>query len=85
MTHEEIKREFRELKKQLRIVTEMLNSMMCDNDKTPLLSMKQTAVRLNCSYRQLKKITATGEICYTLVGKRKMFSQKNITDYLQGK
>lgn len=85
MTHEELKRELREIKRTLRNLEVTLNSIMLNTEQKQLLTLRQVAEKINRSYSQTQKLVNNGELGYTLVGKRKMFSQTNINDYLQGK
>ena len=85
MTHEELKRELRDMKRQLRTMEQLLNTLVCRVETNPLMTMQAAAQRLHCSYRQLQKIVNDGAIGCTLVGKRKMFTEENIREYLRGK
>ena len=85
MTHEELKRELREIKRTLRSLEEALNFIVLSTDQKKLLTLRQVAEKINRSYSQTQKLVNNGELGYTMVGKRKMFTQKNISDYLQGK
>lgn len=85
MTHEELKRELREIKRTLRSLEEALNFIVLSTDQKKLLTLRQVAEKINRSYSQTQKLVNNGELGYTMVGKRKMFTHKNISDYLQGK
>lgn len=83
MTHEELKRELREIKQAIRSLEQALSAVVVKQQ--PLLNALETTKRLNCSYRKLQDLLAKGEIECVTVGGRRMFTEKNITDYLQGK
>ena len=82
---EKIKRELREIKRQLVIIDQKLETIKWQNSKTPLLSLTQAAKRLGCSVKKLSQLANSGEIGFTYVGKRKMMSEKNIQDFINGK
>jgi excisionase family DNA binding protein len=83
MTHEELKRELREIKQAIRSLEQALSVIVVKQQ--PLLNTLETTKRLNCSYRKLQDLLAKGEIECVTVGGRRMFTEKNINDYLQGK
>lgn len=84
MTNEELKRELREVKRALRSLETQVSILLSNAEQKPLLTLREVAVRLNRSYSQTKKLVKDGELNCTIVGKRKMFTEKNISDYLQG-
>ena len=83
MTHEELKRELREIKQAIRSLEQALSVLVVD--KQPLLNAFDATQRLNCSYRKLQSMLANGEIECVTVGGRRMFTEKNINDCLQRK
>ena len=83
MTHEELRRELREIKHAIRILEQTISVLVID--KQPLLTPLDVTKRLNISYGKLQNMLAKGEIGCVTVGRRKMFTEKNIIDYLQGK
>lgn len=82
MTHEELKREIRTLRAEMREMKALLATLVVQ--QSPLMNMHDAAKRLNCSYRQMQRLVADGEINCVLVGKRKMFTEQSLHSYLQG-
>lgn len=83
MTHEELKRELREIRQAIRSLEQSISSIVVEQQ--PLFNSLEATKMLKCSYRKLLDMLAKGEIECVTVGKRKMFTEKNINDYLQGK
>ena len=82
MTHEELKREFRLMKAEMRQIKALLDVLVEKADTQPLMTMHAAAKRLNCSYNKMQNLVSNGEIGCTMVGKRKMFTEANIREYL---
>lgn len=82
MTREELKREFRLMKAEMRQIKALLDVLVEKADTKPLMTMQAAAKRLNCSYNKMQTLVSNGEIGCTMVGKRKMFTEANIREYL---
>ncbi len=62
----------------------MLKLLKQETEKAPLVTLRGAAARLGCSYKKMLEIAESGEIGFSYVGKRKMFTETNILDYLNG-
>lgn len=84
MNDEQLKRELREVRAELKAIRLMLKLLKQETEKAPLVTLRGAAARIGCSYNKMLEIAESGEIGFSYVGKRKMLTEANILDYLNG-